>query len=157
MTNSLKTILASVVLASGLTTAKQTLSSHATASYTPVAYHIGNQSPAKPEQFQHCQSAETFTLNASLPTLSLDYGAEVAGFPYVDISSNTAGYAQIELKYSEPYEGLSLPYGDGPWYVSIYLISSTAHSDTAMAQAVRQWPHELVPDGDIQHHQPRTG
>jgi hypothetical protein len=157
MTNTLKTILASVVIASGVTFAKQTVNLRATATYTPVAYHIDKESPVKPDQFQHCESAATFTLNASSPTLSLDYGAEVAGFPYVEISSFTGEYAQIELKYSEPYEGLGLPYGDGPWYVSFYLRSSIANSDAVMMTAVRQWSYEFFSNRNIQHHQPGSG
>jgi hypothetical protein len=149
MANVFKTIVASVVVTSSVTTAKQTIDSRATSSYTPVAYHLGKESPAKPEQFQHCESTVTFTLNASSPTLSLDYGAEVAGFPYVDILSFTGEYAQIELKYSEPYEGLGLPYGDEPWYVSFYLSSSIMNFDTPVVKAIRQWPHELISHGDI--------
>jgi hypothetical protein len=89
-----------------------------TNSYFPVAYHIGQKSPSNPVGFQSCGSTSSFVLNASSPVLSLDYGAEVAGFPYVEISSLEGEYAQIELKYSEPYEGLGLPYCDGPWYDS---------------------------------------
>lgn len=117
MLHVLKEIAAFALLSQSVATAKETKDSHAISSYTPVAYHIGKELPAKPDQFHHCESAATFSLNTSSPTLSLDYGAEVAGFPYVDISSFTGEYVQIELKYSEPYEGLSLPYGDGPWYV----------------------------------------
>lgn len=87
-------------------------------SYNPGAYHIGKKSPSKPFGFQRCGSSSSFILNSSSPVLSLDYGAEVAGFPYVEISSLEGNYAQIELKYSEPYEGLGLPYGDGPWYAN---------------------------------------
>ena len=87
-----------------------------TKSYVPVAYHVGKKSPANAAGFEHCGSTSSFTLNSSSPVLSLDYGAEVAGFPYVEISSLTGEFAQIELKYSEPYDGLGLPYGDGPWY-----------------------------------------
>ncbi len=121
MTIVLKRVIAFVAIASSITTATHTINSRTTTSYTPVAYHIGKESPAEPHGFQHCKPAATYTLNASSPTLSLDYGAEVAGFPYVDILTFTGEYAQIELKYSEPYEGLGLPYGDGPWYVSFYL------------------------------------
>jgi hypothetical protein len=157
MTNVFKTIVASVVVASSVTTAKQTINSCATSSYTPVAYHIGKESPAKPDQCQHCESTTTFTLNASSPTLSLDYGAEVAGFPYVHISSFIGEYAQIELKDSEPYEGLGMSYGDGPWYVSCYLESSTAKFNTTMVKAVRQWSYEFISNKNIQHHPPRSG
>ena len=88
--------------------------------YKPVAYYIGKEAPQNPVGFEQCKSASSYTLDTSTPVLSLDYGSEVAGFPYVDISSFDGDYAQIELKYSEPYEGLSLPYGDGPWYGSNY-------------------------------------
>lgn len=54
-------------------------------------------------------------LDAASPVLTLDYGAEVAGFPYFGVQSiSGAKDAQVELKYSEPYHGLSLPYSDGP-------------------------------------------
>lgn len=97
-------------------TAKQNGSPHTTASYYPVAYYIGQESPSKAVGFQGCKSASPYILNTSSPVLSLDYGTEVAGSPYVEISALDGEYAQIEMKYTEPYEGLSLPYGDGPWY-----------------------------------------
>lgn len=93
-------------------------SSYSTRSYGPVAFHIGSSSPNGPVGFQPCESGVPYTLDASTPVLSLDYGSEVAGFPYVDVASFDSEYAQVELKYSEPYEGLGLPYGDGPWYAS---------------------------------------
>lgn len=104
--------------------------------YTPVAYHLGQQSPAEPTGFQHCNVHPSYTLDSSTPVLSLDYGTEVAGFPYVEISSLDGEYAQIELKYSEPYEGLGLPYGDGPWYDVIQWIYQTSMLTDVQRQAV---------------------
>lgn len=59
-------------------------------------------------------SGKSITLDAQNPVLTLDYGAEVAGFPFVEVASLDTSGAQIELKYSEPYGGLELPVGDGP-------------------------------------------
>ena len=87
------------------------------ASYTPVSFHLGKGVPSELGAFQHCEAGAQYVLNSSSPVLTLDYGAEVAGFPYIDIAALTGDFAQVELKYSEPYDGLSLPYGDGPWYV----------------------------------------
>lgn len=56
----------------------------------------------------------TFSLNSSFPVLTLDYGAEVAGFPYINVVSVKGESAQVELKYSEPYDGLGMTYSDGP-------------------------------------------
>lgn len=55
------------------------------------------------------------TLDSSTPVLTLDYGAEVAGFPFFEVTSVGGSTAQIELKYSEQFQGLNLDYGDGPW------------------------------------------
>ena len=118
MNKLLTSILALALLCQDVVLANWNGNAHTSKSYVPVAYHIGKDSPAHPVGFQSCGSTSSFILNASSPVLSLDYGAEVAGFPYVEISSLEGEYAQIELKYSEPYEGLGLPYGDGPWYES---------------------------------------
>ena len=75
----------------------------------------GKEAPPSPANFQSYEHKPTLTLDSNSQVLTLDYVAEVAGFPYVEISSVSEPGAQIELKYTEPYEGLSLPYGDGPW------------------------------------------
>ena len=87
-------------------------------SYTPVSFAVG----AAPiiDDLQ-TYSNNKVTLNASSPVLTLDYGAEVAGFPYFEVTSVGESAAQIELKYSEPFAGLSLATGDGPWYVQLYI------------------------------------
>ncbi|KAJ5690437.1 hypothetical protein N7462_004829 [Penicillium macrosclerotiorum] len=54
-----------------------------------------------------------FTLTPDLPYITLDYGAEVAGFPTFEITSVSAA-TQIEVKYSEQFVGLAEPFSDGP-------------------------------------------
>ena len=82
-------------------------------SYAPVACYLGsgpNIDGLTP------YTGGDLTLNSSSPVLTLDYGIEVGGFPFVQTSSIAGISAQIELKYSEPFDGLNAQFGDGPWY-----------------------------------------
>lgn len=81
-----------------------------TLAYTPTAFSIGKSPVIDGLQ---TYTGQPFTLNTSSPVATFDYGSLVAGFPYVQIASEVP--VQIELKYSEPFDGLNLPYGDGPW------------------------------------------
>ena len=86
----------------------------ASADYIPKLYHVGqNASLDGLSKY----TGRDVTLDSSSPVLTLDYGSEVGGFPWVEVESPD-GPVQIELKYSEPFDGLGMPYGDGPWYVS---------------------------------------
>lgn len=82
------------------------------ASYTPVAFAVGTTPIIDGLQ---SYSTNAMTLDSSTPVLTLDYGAEVAGFPFFEVTSVGGSTAQIELKYSEQFQGLNLDYGDGPW------------------------------------------
>lgn len=97
---------------SGLAEAFQTHNARAQQSYSPVAYYLGTGPSIDGLQ---PYSRGDLTLDATSPVLTLDYGTEVGGFPFVQ-SSSIAGPTQIELKYSEPYDGLSAEFGDGPLY-----------------------------------------
>ncbi|KUJ15991.1 Six-hairpin glycosidase, partial [Mollisia scopiformis] len=55
------------------------------------------------------------TLTPSSPILTLDYGADVAGLPYFEVTPLNGSAVQIELKYSEQFQGLNLSTGDGPF------------------------------------------
>ena len=90
-------------------------------SYTPVAYLIGT-APTIDGLLPY--SATQVTLDASNPVLTLDYGAEVAGYPYVEISSLATAGTQLNLKYSEPFNGLDLEYSDGPFLFASGLANS---------------------------------
>lgn len=51
------------------------------------------------------------------PLATLDYTAEVGGFPFLEVSS-ISGPSQIEVKYTEAFDGLNQPFADGPWTFS---------------------------------------
>ncbi|KAF8861335.1 Six-hairpin glycosidase [Acephala macrosclerotiorum] len=90
-------------------------------SYTPVAFAVGTAPIIDGLQ---PLSAKAVTLDSSAPVLTLDYGADVAGFPYFEVTSLAGPAAQIELKYSEQFEGLNLNTGDGPWLYANGLMNS---------------------------------
>ena len=85
--------------------------SDVTATYAPVAYALGSV----PTSVLQNYSGSPVTLDASKPVLTLDYGADVAGFPFLEVSAISGSAVQVELKYSEPLDGLNLTYGEDPW------------------------------------------
>ncbi|KAJ0423195.1 hypothetical protein BJY00DRAFT_310324 [Aspergillus carlsbadensis] len=64
-----------------------------------------------------------FELTPNTPCATVDYSANVAGFPVFDVTS-LSGPAEIEVKYSEQFSGLLEPLSDGP---SLF-VSSNANS-----------------------------
>lgn len=58
-----------------------------------------------------------FALTLDSPLATIDYGSEVAGYPFFEIESVEAP-VQIEVKYSEPYHGLQNVWSDGPYIFS---------------------------------------
>lgn len=64
-----------------------------------------------------------FTLNEETPVATLDYGIERAGYAFFTVS-NLSHPAQIEVRYSEPFAGLSDPWSDGPFLFSPMLSNS---------------------------------
>ena len=82
--------------------------------YVPVAYYLGNGPSIDGLQ---PYSGGDLTLDIFSPVLTLDYGAEVAGLPFVQVSSMSGPSSQIEIKYSEPFDGLDKKFSDGPWYL----------------------------------------
>ena len=61
--------------------------------------------------------SNTIEISPSNPLLTLDYGTEVAGFPFFDVAS-LSGPTQVEVKYAEQYPALANPNSDGPWTYS---------------------------------------
>lgn len=59
-------------------------------------------------------SGQSFVLTQSQPFATLDYRAEVGGFPFFTVSS-TSSPSQIEVKYTEAFDGLNQPFADGPF------------------------------------------
>ncbi|KAF2146983.1 glycoside hydrolase family 78 protein, partial [Aplosporella prunicola CBS 121167] len=94
-------------------------------------------------------SSTCFTLTASNPSVTLDYGNEVGGFPFIDISNITASGIQIETRYSEAKASLDLPQADGPWTYSNGLsntfrietfdVSSTGRQQSFFIQGGQRW------------------
>ncbi|KXT09344.1 hypothetical protein AC579_4110 [Pseudocercospora musae] len=66
---------------------------------------------------------QPITLSTSSPILTIDYGSEVAGFPFFDVGEISAP-TQIEVKYAEDFTAFNNPYSDGPWTFSNGLSSS---------------------------------
>jgi hypothetical protein len=64
-----------------------------------------------------------FQLTPSTSVVTLDYGSEVAGYPFFVVSSVT-GSVQIEVKYSEEFSGLLANLSDGPLPFNIGLSNS---------------------------------
>ncbi|TVY30323.1 hypothetical protein LHYA1_G001541 [Lachnellula hyalina] len=91
---------------------KPKVGSRSQTSYTPVAFGLGTAPVIDSLQ---PYSGTSVTLDSSTPVLTLDYAADVAGFPYFEVTSLTGSATQIELKYSEQFNGLNLDSGDGPW------------------------------------------
>lgn len=81
-------------------------------SYTPKLFGLGTNATI---DGLRKYSSRPITLDASSPVLTLDYGNVVGGWPFVEVDKPESA-VQIELKYSEPFVGLALPQGDGPWY-----------------------------------------
>ncbi|KFY52885.1 hypothetical protein V496_08090 [Pseudogymnoascus sp. VKM F-4515 (FW-2607)] len=115
-------------------------------SYTPVAYSIGTE-PVINGLVKY--AGGPLKLDAANPVVTLDYGANVAGFPFVEVSSVSASGAQIELKYSEPFGGLKEPWSNGPFlYVNglmnsfrteTFNVSSTGPTTSFFIQGGQRW------------------
>ena len=115
-------------------------------SYTPVAYSIGTE-PVINGLVKY--AGEPLTLDAANPVVTLDYGANIAGFPFVEVSSVSASGAQIELKYSEPFGGLKEPWSNGPFlYINglmnsfrteTFNVSTTGPTTSFFIQGGQRW------------------
>lgn len=93
-------------------TAEATLYTRGQTSYTPVAFGVGT-APILNGLQTYSDTEVTLTLSSSV--LTLDYGADVSGWPYFTVTALAGSAVQIELKYSEQFQGLNLATGDGPW------------------------------------------
>lgn len=93
-------------------TAEATLNNRGQTSYTPVAFSVGTAPILNGLQ---AYSNNEVTLTPSSSVLTLDYGADVSGWPYFTVTGLAGTAVQIELKYSEQFQGLNLATGDGPW------------------------------------------
>ena len=86
-------------------------------SFYPVGLALGSQPSVCGQTFQG------FRLNQSFPLATLDYGHEVAGYPFFEVEAVTAP-VQIEVKYSEEAVGLKHNWSDGPLPFNIALANT---------------------------------
>lgn len=63
------------------------------------------------------ENSTSITLSPSQPIVTLDYGSEIAGFPFF-VTTTSGPSVQIEVRYSESLVGLSHENADGPWTFS---------------------------------------
>jgi hypothetical protein len=101
----------------------------------------------------------SLTLSPSDSLVTLDYGTEVAGFPFFDIAA-LSGIVQIEVKYTEEFSGLLQPYSDGPWTfsnglsntfrVETFNITNTGYIESFFVQGGQRWQSaKLITNGSV--------
>ena len=98
-------------------------------------------------------------LSPSNPLATLDYGTEVAGFPFFHVSA-ISGTVQIEVKYSEEYRGVEEPFSDGPWTfsnglsntfrVETFNVTNTGYMESFFVQGGQRWQTaRLITNGSV--------
>ncbi|KAK3941045.1 glycoside hydrolase family 78 protein [Diplogelasinospora grovesii] len=102
-------------------------------------------------------SITRFQLNASFPVATLDYGYEVAGFPFFDVKS-VSGTVQIEVKYAEEFAALNSNFSDGPfpyavslantYRVETYEIDCAGTTQAFLLQGGQRWQSIRLLTGD---------
>jgi hypothetical protein len=120
------------------TTLQQLTESYSESLFSPVSLAIGSQSSAFGQ----------FELNSSVPFATLDYGYEVAGYPFFDVAS-LCGTVQIEVKYSEDAQALQNNWSDGPfpfavglsntYRVETFQINQTGRLQAYLLQGGQRW------------------
>ncbi|KAK5112254.1 hypothetical protein LTR62_004415 [Meristemomyces frigidus] len=111
----------------------------------PASFDVGIASTLEGDADYTKQS---ITLSPSSPFLTLDYGTELAGFPFFDIASLSAP-TQIEVKYSEQYNALADAQSDGPWTfvnglantfrMETFILTSTGRTESFFIQGGQRW------------------
>ncbi|KPM42482.1 hypothetical protein AK830_g4039 [Neonectria ditissima] len=152
--------LASVLVYHGLafagdpnTNTRSKSASGDTPHFLPVELALGN-SPST-----HRRIYGQFHLNQSVRVATLDYGVEVAGYPFFKVESVT-GPVQIEVKYSEEAAGLDHDFSDGPFPFSVGLantyrvetfeIGEPGRIDAFLLQGGQRWQSiRLITDGSL--------
>jgi hypothetical protein len=98
-------------------------------------------------------------LSPAKPFVVFDYGSEVAGFPYFNVSS-LSGIVHIEVKYTEEFSGLLQPFSDGPWTfsnglansfrVETFNVTSTGYLESFFVQGGQRWQSaRLISNGSV--------
>ncbi|KKY32727.1 putative alpha-l-rhamnosidase [Diaporthe ampelina] len=108
-------LLASLVMVVEWATHAAALTRRST-DFIPVGLSLGNTPSPETTEFA------PFTLSEETPLATLDYGIERAGYAFFTVSALSQP-VQIEVRYSEPFVGLTDPWSDGPFLFSPMLAS----------------------------------
>lgn len=118
--------------------------------FVPVGVAVGTAPQVQTQQYA------PFTLDDTNPLATLDYGGESAGYPFFEVSSLTEPL-QVEVKYTEEFDGLKQPFSDGPFSFSNQLgntfrvetfnITSAGRLVAPLLQGGQRWQslHLLTP------------
>ncbi|RSM06240.1 hypothetical protein CEP52_005805 [Fusarium oligoseptatum] len=103
---------------------------------------------SSPSRLSPTSRYKPFRLDQQAPVATLDYGYEVAGYPFFDVKT-VSGPVQIEVKYSEEILGLDQPFSDGlfPFAVALantyrvetYEIKKPGRIDAFLLQGGQRW------------------
>ncbi|WDK13202.1 hypothetical protein CGRA01v4_04483 [Colletotrichum graminicola] len=122
--------------------------------FTPKGVATGNAVQLQTQPFS------PFTLSPDTPVATLDYGAERAGYPIFDVTSLSAP-AQIEVKYTEHFDGLNHPFSDGPFTftnmlsnnfrVETFDVAATGRLASPLLQGGQKWQSiRLLTNGTVE-------
>ncbi|KAH6671125.1 glycoside hydrolase family 78 protein [Halenospora varia] len=125
-------------------------------SFTPKGIALGKAPSSNTAQAGSFQ----LQLTPSTPVATLDYGSEVAGYPFFNVASAT-GSVQIEIKYSEEFSGLFSNFSDGPvpfniglsnsYRVETFQVTKSGYFDAFILQGGQRWQSiRLLTQGTIQ-------
>lgn len=112
---------------------------------SPEKFAIGS---AAQSHDLHIWTTETIKLSPNSPILTLDYGIEVAGFPFLDVRS-LSGPAQLEVKYAEQYPAILENMADGPltfsnglsntFRIETFNVTGTGYVESFFIQGGQRW------------------
>ncbi|KAI4789734.1 Six-hairpin glycosidase, partial [Aureobasidium sp. EXF-8845] len=110
--------------------------------FYPSSIALGNSTNQNTHPFT------TFTLDKNTPVATLDYGYEVAGYPFFQVSG-FQGKVQIESRYTEDLGDIDLPFSDGPfsfgqgltnsYRVETFEVTSACQLKSYLAQGGQRW------------------
>ena len=94
------------------------------------------------------QEPGVFSLMIEPPIATIDYGSEAAGYAFFNVSAVKMP-VQIEMKYSEPFDGLQHVWGDGPFTyatslanavrVEMFNVTKTGTMTSSLIQGGQRW------------------
>src|SRR6185312_12425250 len=123
----------------------------------PIKYHVGTTHTRL--NHQQWTNTTTISLSKSAPVLTLDFGYEVAGFPFFTTTSQSSA-TQLEFAYSESFASLDSPYSDGPWTFSnglsntfrieTFNVTKPGYLESFFVQGGQRWAVvKLLTDNDV--------